>query len=73
MVDASVQDALLGNSTSVSRSVSKNIGSPRNTCLMYEPTTPPKYGSMRDASPQIPCSIQEDLSNEDNSESKYGR
>lgn len=72
-VDGNVQDALLGNSSSVSTSVSKPVGSPRTPCLMYEPTTPPKYGSVHSLPPDLPCSIQEDFSNDENSEVKCGR
>ena len=72
-IDANVQDALLANSASVSTSVSRTTGSPRTPCLMYEPTTPPKYGSVRDMSPHIPCSIQEDFMSEGNSEAKCER
>ena len=72
-IDANVQDALLANSASVSTSVPRTTGSPRKPCLMYEPTTPPKYGSVRDMSPHIPCSIQEDLMSEGNSEAKCER
>lgn len=73
VVDSSVQDALLGNSASVNASCSKTMGSPRTTCLMYEPTTPPKYGSMNGEPQNIPCSIQEDYTNEGKSEAKCGR
>jgi len=72
-IDANVQDALLANSASVSTSVPRTTGSPRKPCLMYEPTTPPKYGSVRDMSPHIPCSIQEDFMSEGNSEAKCER
>ncbi|KAJ7365907.1 hypothetical protein OS493_002637 [Desmophyllum pertusum] len=59
VMDSNVQDKLLGQCTSVSTSGSKSIGTPKTQCLMYEPTTPPKYGSMHDSS----CSIQEDFTN----------
>lgn len=64
-VDASVQDALLGNSSSVCTNT--NIGTPRAPCQMYEPTSTPKYGSLQVRPPDIPCSIQKDLTSEDNS------
>lgn len=61
-VEANVQDKLLGQNVSVSTSVSRSIGSPPNqSCLMYEPTTSPKYGSIQGSPHDVPCSIQEDF------------
>lgn len=60
VVDRNVQDKLLCQSTLGSTSVSRCIGVPKTPCLIYEPTTPPKYGSIHTDSP---CSIQEDFSN----------
>lgn len=59
-MDPNVQDKLLCQSTLGSTSVSRSIGAPKTPCLIYEPTTPPKYGSIPTDSP---CSIQEDFSN----------
>lgn len=61
-VEANVQDKLLGQNVSVSTSVSRSIGSPPNqSCLMYEPTTSPKYGSIQESPHDVPCSMQEDF------------
>lgn len=65
MVDVTVQDALLSKTASVSTSCSKTTGSSKSPCLMYEPTTPPKYGSLNGTCQNIPCSIQEDYSSYD--------
>ena len=65
VVNVTVQDALLSKTASVSTSCSKTTGSSRSPCLMYEPTTPPKYGSLNGTCQNIPCSIQEDYSSYD--------
>lgn len=65
VVDVTVQDALLSKTASVSTSCSKTTGSSKSPCLMYEPTTPPKYGSLNGTCQNIPCSIQEDYSSYD--------
>ena len=65
MVNVTVQDALLSKTASVSTSCSKTTGSSRSPCPMYEPTTPPKYGSLNGTYQNIPCSIQEDYSSYD--------
>lgn len=61
-IEANVQDKLLGQNASVSTSMSRSVGSPPNQpCLMYEPSTPPRYGSLQGSPHDVPCSIQEDF------------
>lgn len=60
-----VQDPLLNKTASVDTSWSKTTGSSKSPCLMYEPNTSSKYGTLNGACPNIPCSIQEDYSSYD--------
>lgn len=61
-LETNVQDKLLGQNASVSTSVSRSVGSPPNQpSLVYEPSTPPRYGSLHGSPHDVPCSIQEDF------------
>ena len=60
-VDVSVKEAGLSNSSSVSRSISKNNGRTN----MYKPSTSPKYGSVLARTPDIPYTIQNHLTSKE--------